>query len=90
MTALSIHLPDSIAKASKIAARKLGLSRSEFIRQAILHELDNMQARLELEEMAKSFSAMKKHKDYLSESEEIENQLNDELPEEKEEWWKKK
>ncbi|WP_395476954.1 ribbon-helix-helix protein, CopG family [Rickettsia endosymbiont of Pantilius tunicatus] len=35
MTNLSITIPDDIAKASNEVAKKLGLSRTAFIRQAI-------------------------------------------------------
>lgn len=90
MTALSIHVPDKLAKASQKAARTLGVSRAEFIRQAIIHELENLRVRMELETMAKSFTAMKKHPDYLSEIEDFEGDLNNNLPVDKEEWWKKK
>ncbi|BBJ31128.1 hypothetical protein RAS_02370 [Rickettsia asiatica] len=47
MTSLSITLPDNIAKASNEIAKKLGLSRTAFIRQAIIHELDILQSQFE-------------------------------------------
>jgi metal-responsive CopG/Arc/MetJ family transcriptional regulator len=47
MISLSIILPDTIAKASNEAAKKLGISRTEFIRQAIIHELNNFQLQAE-------------------------------------------
>ncbi len=90
MTALSIHLPAQLAQASQQAAEHLGISRTEFIRQAIIHELENLQNRLELEAMANSFSAMKKHDDYLKEVDKLDTLLSIKLPKEKEEWWKKK
>lgn len=90
MAALSLILPDKLAEASQKAARKLGVSRTQFIRQAIVHELQNLQAQLELESMAKSFSAMKKHSDYLQEMNEIDKVFSTDLPNDKEQWWKKK
>lgn len=39
MIALSIKLPDALAEASRVTARKLGMTRSEFIRQALAHEI---------------------------------------------------
>jgi len=90
MTSLSITIPDDIAKASNDIAKKLGLSRTAFIRQAIIHELDNLQSKFEQEDIIKSFNAMKKSPEYLEEAEEIMNGLNSELLEEDEEWWSKK
>jgi metal-responsive CopG/Arc/MetJ family transcriptional regulator len=90
MTTLSIVLPDDLAKASQAAAQELGVSRTQFIRNAIAHELENFQARLEEEAMVKSFIAMKDNKNYLAEAEEITEGLNSILPEDKERWWIKK
>lgn len=89
MTALSLQLPDNLAKASQKAAQKLGVSRSEFIRQAIVHELEHLKTRLELEAIASSFEAMKKNKHYQQETEEMDKNWNDALPDDTEEWWKK-
>lgn len=58
MTNISITIPDDIAKASNEVAKKLGLSRTAFIRQAIIHELDNLQSKFEQEWIIKSFNAM--------------------------------
>ena len=77
MSSLSIILPERLAKASQIVAKELGISRTEFIRQAISHELKSYQARLELEAMIKSIKAMKASKSYLTHTEE-------------DEWWIKK
>lgn len=90
MTALSIHLPDNLAKASQVAASRLGISRTEFIRQAISHEIENLSARAELEAMAKSFSVMKQHKAYTKEAKQIDKNFNIDLPDEEDSWWKKK
>ena len=85
MTALSIHLPEKLAKKSFIAAQKLGISRSEFIRQTIHHELDNLESRMELEAMTRSFSAMKKHPNVLKEIENLDIDLSNHLPDEEDE-----
>ncbi len=89
MTALSLHLPDKLAKESQDAAHRLGISRAEFIRQAIEHELESQKAQLELDAITESFAAMKKHPDYLKESQEIDEDLNVKLPKDKNQWWKK-
>jgi len=89
MTTLSIILPDTLAKASQEAAQKLGVSRTQFIRQAIAHEIDHFHAQLEEIAMAKSMEAMKKDKRYLAESDDIMDTFNADLPKEKKEWWKK-
>lgn len=90
MINLSITIPDDIAKASIETAKKLGLSRTTFICQAIIHELDNFQSKFEQDNIVKSFNAMKKSKKYLKEMEEITNGLNSELSKEEEKWWSKK
>ncbi len=87
MISLSITLPNNIATASNEVAKKLGISRTEFIRKAVIHELNNFQVHLEQNDIIKSFTAMKKSKEYLKESEELIEGLNSNLPQEKEEWW---
>lgn len=89
MTTVSIILPNSLAKASQEAAGRLGISRTQFIRQAIAHELDNFQAQIEREAMVKSMSAMKNSKAYLEEAEKIMEELNSGLSNEEEGWWNK-
>ena len=90
MTTLSIILPDNLAKASREVAGKLGISRTQFIRQAIAHELEDFQSKLEQEAILQSISAMKKSKKYLKEAEKITEGLNSDLPNDGEEWWSKK
>lgn len=91
MTTLSITLPENIAQASQNMAKKLGITRTQFIRLAISHELEKVAAQAEIEAMAQSMKAMKTSKEYLAEAEEIMEGLNAELPEEEEsEWWTEK
>lgn len=59
MTTLSISLPDTLVKASQEAASKMGISLSEFIRQAIAHELKYFQETFEEKDMVASMIAMK-------------------------------
>ncbi|WP_425359982.1 MULTISPECIES: ribbon-helix-helix domain-containing protein [unclassified Candidatus Tisiphia] len=89
MTSLSITLPDTIAKASNEDAKKLRISRTEFIRQAIIHELSSFQLPAEQVAIVKSFTAMKKSKKYIEEMVEITETLNSELPQEEKKWWSK-
>jgi predicted transcriptional regulator len=88
MTALSIVIPDDLAKASKEVAKQLGFSRTEFIRQAIIHELHYVKKQLEQQLMVKSIKAMKNSPEYLEEIEDMET-LDSHLPEDEEEWWSK-
>lgn len=88
MKSLSVNLPDNIFKASSKAAKKLGLSRTAFIRQAIVHELKEFESELEQKAIVESFNAMKKSKEYMAELEEIDNSFTSSLPEEREEWWR--
>lgn len=90
MTAISINLPESLAEASQEAARALGVSRNQFIRQAIAHELKQLRMQQEQQAMAKVFKIMDSSPEYLAESREIESGLNSTLPEDDEEnWWTK-
>ena len=90
MATLSIILPNDLAKASQEVAGRLGISRTQFIRQAIAHELESFQSQLEQQAIAKSIAAMKNDKHYLEESEKLTEGFNADLPDDGEEWWKKK
>lgn len=91
MTAISIHLPDQMAQASLQFAKQLHMSRAEFIRTAIEHEIKRLLALKEQIAMAKAFVALGKNKDYLRESDEIMDGLNDPVDtDEEDEWWTKK
>jgi metal-responsive CopG/Arc/MetJ family transcriptional regulator len=90
MISLSINFPDNIVKVTNEVAKKLGVSRTEFIRQAVVHELNNFQIQLEQNDIIKSFAAMKKSKKYNEETELLIDGLNSDLPLEGEEWWNKK
>ncbi|HLB43146.1 MAG TPA: ribbon-helix-helix domain-containing protein [Gammaproteobacteria bacterium] len=89
MATLSISLSQDLAKASKEAAGKLGISRTQFIRQAISHELEHFQLQLEQAAIVRSIAAMKKSKTYLKEFEEIIGEFSMDFPEDGEEWWNK-
>lgn len=87
MTSLCITIPESTAKATSEAAKSLGVSRAEFIRQAIIHELSGFERRAEELKIIKSFSAMRGLKAYSKESENLMDSLPSDLPDEKDEWW---
>jgi metal-responsive CopG/Arc/MetJ family transcriptional regulator len=89
MTALSLHLPDHLARESQNAARSLGLSRSSFIRQAIEHELQQLMLKKEQNALLRSFTALCDDPTYMKEAQEIDEALSTALPDESEEWWKK-
>jgi metal-responsive CopG/Arc/MetJ family transcriptional regulator len=90
MTSLSIALPDDIVKASTEIAKKIGISRTEFIRQAVIHEIHNIQANIEQQNIIASFNVMKKSQEYLNSSEELIDDFGCSLPQEQDEWWKNK
>lgn len=90
MKSLSINLPDNIIKASTKVAKKLSISRTAFIKQAIVHELEEFESHLKQKAIVDSFNAMKKSKKYMTELEEIDNGFSSVLPQEREEWWKQK
>jgi metal-responsive CopG/Arc/MetJ family transcriptional regulator len=90
MGAVLINLPEFITENSTKAAKDLGISRTEFIKQAIIHELDNLKKNTEERKIAKVFQEMKKSEKYLNESNKIIDSLSIILPEEKTTWWNKK
>ena len=90
MTSLSIALPDDIVKASTEIAKKIGISRTEFIRQAVIHEISNIQTNIEQKNIINSFNAMKKSLEYLNASEELIDSFSSNLPKEQDMWWNNK
>jgi hypothetical protein len=83
-------LREDVTEEDKQVAKKFGVSRTVFIRQAVVHELNNFQIQLEQNDIIKSFAAMKKSKKYNEEAELLIDGLNSDLPLEGEEWWNKK
>lgn len=89
MSAISIHLPGVLARTSQKLATRLQMSRAQFIRMAIEHEIQHWQIQQEQSAMAKSFAAMRGKKRYLSESQEIMSEFNSSVEDDGEQWWKK-
>lgn len=87
MSAISVKLPDSLLQESTQIAEEMGLSRSELIRLALVHEITHFKAAKERQAMAESLRAMKQDSNYLTQSDELDAGLNDVLPPETEQWW---
>ena len=87
MAAISLKLPDKLAQQSAKAAEKIGISRTELIRIALEHELAAINKRLEREDMAKAFEAMREDSDYERESTDLDQGLMERMPNEPENWW---
>ncbi len=88
MAAISLKLPDDLALESKEIAEKIGITRTELIRQALRHELDQIEAQLEKDAMARALQAMRTDPVYLQDSEALDSSLAGDLREEPEDWWK--
>jgi predicted transcriptional regulator len=88
MTSISLNLPDDLALESARVAEKLGLSRTELIRQAVRHELDAIAARLEREAMAGALASMQGDENYRLDSDALEAGLDARVAEEPGEWWR--
>lgn len=88
MASISLHLPDDLALESAQVAERLGLSRTELIRQAIRHELDAIAARLEREAMAAALARMQGDETYRLDSEALDAGLEDRVAEEPDAWWR--
>jgi metal-responsive CopG/Arc/MetJ family transcriptional regulator len=87
MTALSINISEKLARESTKAAEELGISRTEFIRRAIKHEITNYKRYAEQEIIGETLCAMEEQRKYKIISEEIDDNLNSSPPDEEEEWW---
>ena len=87
MTAISLKLPDELARKSTKAAERMGISRAELIRVALEHELADINKRLERADMAKAVEAMREDPDYERESASLDQGLTGDLPNELENWW---
>ena len=87
MTAISLKLPDELARKSTKAAEKMGISRAELIRVALEHELADIGKRLERADMVKAVEAMREDPDYQRESTSLDQGLMEDLPNEPENWW---
>ena len=88
MAAISLKLPDDLARESKSVAERMGISRTELIRRALRHELEEIRSRLERESMAAALRAMAADPDYLGDGEALDAGLSERLPEEPDGWWR--
>ena len=86
-TPIYLHLSDEMAKESQKIAKELGLSRTQFIRDAIQHELERIKKQLVQQAMAKSLQAMREDTCYLKELKELESGFEERLPQDDEPWW---
>jgi metal-responsive CopG/Arc/MetJ family transcriptional regulator len=87
MTAISLKLPDELARQSTKAAEKMGISRTELIRVALEHELADISKRLEREDMAKALEAMREDPEYVRDSAVLDQGMMEGLPAEPDNWW---
>lgn len=87
MTAISLKLPDKLAQESKAIAETIGISRTELIRQALRHEVNEIKARLERAAMAEALKTMSTDRHYIQESESVYKGLEEKMPEDPENWW---
>ncbi|MBX9587143.1 MAG: ribbon-helix-helix protein, CopG family [Gammaproteobacteria bacterium] len=88
MTALSITLPGRLAAESARLAERMGISRTEFIRVAVKHEVARIEKEMMLRSMVKSFQAMRKDKHYITESEALDEGFSGEKIEDRDDWWR--
>lgn len=88
MAAISIALPDALAKKSQAVAKELHISRAHLIRIALEHEIKAYMLHQEQEALVGSFQAMKKNESYLLESDELMSGLNVDYSDEEGVWWK--
>lgn len=87
MTALSLRIPDALARESSRAAKALGISRTELIRRALKSELERLQREKEIEGMQRALAAMAADPEYLRQAEELDDGLYEPIDDVEEEWW---
>ncbi len=87
MIAISLKLPDHLARESKEIADRIGITRTELIRRALRHELAHIEAQLEREAMAKALRTMRDDPAYVREGRVLDDGLSEALPEETGRWW---
>lgn len=87
MAALSIVLPDELAENSSFIAKKMHISRSQFIRLAIANEIKAYISMKEQQDMIVGFKSLKQQASYLEEINDL-AQLDVSFKDEKEFWWK--
>lgn len=88
MKSLLLSFPEMLISKSDDAANQLGVSRSEFIRQAVIHELEKLAKRTKENDIVSSFEAMKKSKTYLKEIGFLDDGLAENINGEEDVWWK--
>jgi len=84
---MSLKLSDQVFTQSAETAKKLGISRMAFVRQAIEHEIERIEKQQELEAIAFSLAAIKAKPEYWQDSAEWQK-LPDPIPESDAVWWK--
>ena len=87
MKSVSLRLSDQLISQCGDIAKKLGISRMAFIRQAIEHEIDRIQRNRELGAMRASLTAIKANPDYWEHQQEWQDTAGT-LPPDDEVWWK--
>lgn len=87
MAAISLKLPDNLAQESKTVSEKMGITRTELIRQALRHEIDRIEADIERASMAEALKTMSDDAFYIQESEALSDGLSELLPQEPDNWW---
>jgi hypothetical protein len=88
MIDLSIKLPTQLAEQSQVVAKKLGITRSELIRRALSHEIEEAEAGIERRSMAQSLVAMQADASEVEANEALDHAFDEPLPVEDDGWWR--
>lgn len=89
MKSLLLFFPEILISESDKAADQLGISRSEFIRKSVIHELQKLTKNTIENNIISSFNAMKKSDEYLKENKILDDGLVEEINiDEDDKWWK--
>jgi metal-responsive CopG/Arc/MetJ family transcriptional regulator len=88
MIALSIKLPTQLAEQSQVVAKKLGITRSELIRRALIHEIEEAEAGIERRSMAQCLVAMQADASEVDANEALDHAFDEPLPVEGDGWWR--
>lgn len=85
-----LSFSESVLDESNRQAKRLGMSRSDFIRLSVVHELKNLSQNTKKDNIISSFNAMKESKEYLVESKILDGSLAENVNiDEAKDWWKR-
>lgn len=86
MRAISLHLTEELANMSQAMAKKLNISRTQFIRLAISHEIQRMEKSMLLNDMAQGLQQVASDASYQDLCGALDTEFGSDLMDDDNEW----